>query len=129
MISVTSIYFLPKPFSDNHIFQPSKFYQGVFDTLNKKNVEIEDNHIITKSGTKIVIFDIFTFSGFKVIRKVKILFEELFYNKEYKPFRVLCIDSIQFQNPIMIIIFKVCLKEDLIYPTKNLSQVYNFHYR
>lgn len=80
--------------------QPSKFYQGVFDTLNKKNVEIEDNHIITKSGLFKFILDSSSTIGFKVVRKVKILFEELFYNKEYKPFRVLCIErNLSFSFP------------------------------
>eukprot|EP00027_Filamoeba_sp_ATCC50430_P015787 CAMPEP_0168567090 /NCGR_PEP_ID=MMETSP0413-20121227/14801_1 /TAXON_ID=136452 /ORGANISM="Filamoeba nolandi, Strain NC-AS-23-1" /LENGTH=407 /DNA_ID=CAMNT_0008599221 /DNA_START=185 /DNA_END=1408 /DNA_ORIENTATION=+ len=33
-----------------------------------------------------------TKSGFSEPREVKILFEELFYNKQYKPFRVICIE-------------------------------------
>lgn len=31
--------------------------------------------------------------GWEKKKEVKIIFEELFYNKEYKPFRVLCISS------------------------------------
>ncbi|PRP81145.1 ankyrin repeat domain-containing protein 27 [Planoprotostelium fungivorum] len=68
------------PFIQDHIFSPSPYFAGQFQSATNKSVEIQDNHIVSKSG-----FDRPT--------RVKILFEELFYNQEYKPFRVLCIET------------------------------------
>jgi hypothetical protein len=63
-------------------------------------VEIEEHSIKTKSGLKrtvvkngvgqVALGDLL--AGFQENRTVQILFEELFYNKDYKPFRVLCIE-------------------------------------
>jgi hypothetical protein len=50
----------------------------VFNDL-RRTVTIEDNVVRTRSG--------YTECG----REATILFEELFYNKQYQPFRVLCI--------------------------------------
>lgn len=59
--------------------QPSPFFRSSYITLNKKYIEIEENSL--RLG-----------NGFKERNVVKILFEELFYNKDSQPFRVLCIE-------------------------------------
>ena len=68
---------------ETHILRPSPYFQGQFETQEKKprNVGIRNNLIEPMEG-------------FKHIQGVKVIFEELFYNKKYQPFRVLCIERI-----------------------------------
>eukprot|EP01117_Protostelium_nocturnum_P012068 TRINITY_DN4419_c0_g3_i2.p1 TRINITY_DN4419_c0_g3~~TRINITY_DN4419_c0_g3_i2.p1 ORF type:complete len:497 (+),score=60.87 TRINITY_DN4419_c0_g3_i2:245-1735(+) len=63
---------------ETHIFQASPYFAQEYISLNKKSVLIHENVIYTKKG-------------FEKSKTVPILFEELFYNKEYNQFRVLCI--------------------------------------
>eukprot|EP01091_Cochliopodium_minus_P017623 TRINITY_DN6956_c0_g1_i1.p1 TRINITY_DN6956_c0_g1~~TRINITY_DN6956_c0_g1_i1.p1 ORF type:complete len:438 (-),score=106.31 TRINITY_DN6956_c0_g1_i1:568-1851(-) len=65
---------------DTHILVPSPFIMGEYITLNGKTLEIDNSNVITKKG-------------FDQNRTAKILFEELFYNKDYKKFTVVCIDK------------------------------------
>jgi len=71
---------ITKDLIESHIFQPSPFFRGEFFSLNKRTVDIEDSLVITKTG-------------YSEKKRVRILFEELFYNKQYKSFRVLCVEN------------------------------------
>ena len=77
--------------TETHILQESPFFKGDYCTANKKTVEIERNIITTKTGIENYVF-ILPSTGFSEPREVRILFEELFYNKQYKPFRVICVE-------------------------------------
>ena len=67
---------------ETHILQASPFFAGVFECLNsEKTVDLDGGVIETQRG-------------FRERRKVKILNEELHYNGDYKPFRVLCISQV-----------------------------------
>lgn len=70
-----------KEIIENHIFKPSPLYTTVYDVPGYM-----DRSIVIDGTT------LHTQSGFPQQREAKILFEELFYNQEYKQFRVLCID-------------------------------------
>lgn len=63
-----------------HILAPSPFFAGQFETPNHRQCELENSVISTGEG-------------YVEERQVKILSEEVFYNKEYKSHRVLIIDS------------------------------------
>ena len=64
---------------ETHILRESPFFAGVFECLNsEKAVDLTDGVIETHKG-------------FRERRKIKILHEDLHYNGDYKPFRVLCI--------------------------------------
>jgi len=67
---------------ETHILSPSPFFAGVYECLNSsKTVDLDDDGVIE------------TQEGFLERRKVKVLNEDLHYNSEYKPFRVLCISQ------------------------------------
>eukprot|EP01132_Coremiostelium_polycephalum_P003292 gene3292-4124_t len=56
----------------------SKYYQSEYETLNKEfNYIIEDSYIIDKQDQS---------------KKIKILFDEICYNRDYKSYRLFCID-------------------------------------
>lgn len=63
---------------ETHILRASPFFAGIYETLNGKTVELEDSVIETREG-------------FEEHRRVDVVFEELHYNKSYKPFRVVCL--------------------------------------
>lgn len=63
-----------------HIFRESKMFVGQFETLNGRTVVVEGNKVSTKEG-------------WKEAREVRILFEELFYNRLWQKFRVVCTDG------------------------------------
>ena len=66
---------------ETHILRESPFFAGVFECLNsEKAVDLTDGVIETHKG-------------FRERRKIKILHEDLHYNGDYKPFRVLCISQ------------------------------------
>lgn len=65
---------------DVHVLQPSPYFQGEYITANNKTVTVEDGSITIASDLR-------------EHRTAKILFEESFYTKDSKSFRVLCIDS------------------------------------
>ena len=66
---------------ETHILSPSPFFAGVYECLNSsKTVDLDEGVIETQQG-------------FLERRRVKILHEDLHYNSEYKPFRVLCISQ------------------------------------
>jgi len=66
---------------ETHILQASPFFAGVFMCLNsEKTVDLDGGVIETQRG-------------FRERRRVKILHEDLHYNSDYKPFRVLCISQ------------------------------------
>jgi len=64
---------------ESHILQPSPYFQGEYITLNQKTVNIEDNNIKISDD-------------YGETRKAKILFEEVFYNKDDRSFKVLCLN-------------------------------------
>lgn len=69
-----------KDIIETHILQPSRLFQGQYTTLNNKGIVFgHDKKIMTGEG-------------FAAKRTVNILFEEVFYNRQAKSFRVLCID-------------------------------------
>eukprot|EP00288_Rhodomonas_lens_P013241 CAMPEP_0177702076 /NCGR_PEP_ID=MMETSP0484_2-20121128/6949_1 /TAXON_ID=354590 /ORGANISM="Rhodomonas lens, Strain RHODO" /LENGTH=444 /DNA_ID=CAMNT_0019213347 /DNA_START=48 /DNA_END=1378 /DNA_ORIENTATION=+ len=63
-----------------HVIKASPFFAGIFETLCGKTLDFEDSVLETKKG-------------FPDKRRVKVLFEELHYNSDFKPFRVLCIEK------------------------------------
>ena len=66
---------------ETHILRASPFFAGVYECLNSdKTVELEGSVLQTQRG-------------FLERRKVKVLHEDLHYNSDYKPFRVLCISQ------------------------------------
>ncbi|XP_060564388.1 putative uncharacterized protein DDB_G0284213 [Ruditapes philippinarum] len=69
-------------FVETHILKPSPFFQGQYRTLrsDKQIVTIEDDGDY-----------IYCQEGFPTKTKIKIICEELGYNKEYKPYKMLII--------------------------------------
>jgi hypothetical protein len=71
-------------YTEQHILVPSKFFAGVYHVLDHADEQVEiDRDKIFKSG------------GGKAnphAHLATILFDELFYNKEYQSYRVLCVD-------------------------------------
>eukprot|EP00960_Hanusia_phi_P045053 757002-Hanusia_phi.AAC.1 len=65
---------------ETHLLKPSPFFAGVYETMNGKTVEVEEGMMETRAG-------------FLDNRRVRILFEELHYNENFKPFRVVCISQ------------------------------------
>ena len=66
---------------ETHILRASPFFAGVYECLNSdKTVELEDSVLETQRG-------------FREHRKVRVLHEDLHYNSDFKPFRVLCISQ------------------------------------
>ncbi|EGC39723.1 hypothetical protein DICPUDRAFT_147431 [Dictyostelium purpureum] len=64
---------------ESHVFIESKYYQSEYETLNKDTHYIIDNgYIIDKNNSS---------------KKVKILFDELCYNKDFKSYRLICIEE------------------------------------
>ena len=63
----------------HHVLRASRFLRDNFDTLSGRGVESEGSGFLVDEG-------------WPARRHVKVLFEELFYNDKYKPFRVLCIE-------------------------------------
>eukprot|EP01125_Pyxidicula_operculata_P017104 TRINITY_DN5955_c0_g1_i1.p1 TRINITY_DN5955_c0_g1~~TRINITY_DN5955_c0_g1_i1.p1 ORF type:complete len:445 (+),score=42.31 TRINITY_DN5955_c0_g1_i1:11-1345(+) len=72
---------LTKEIIDAHILKPSPFFQGIYEVHNdsEKTCEIDGDLIKTTKG-------------FPEIRKANIIYEELFYNQEYKPYKVVLIN-------------------------------------
>ena len=66
---------------ESHVLVPSKLFVGQFDTLNGRTVQIDGNKISTRQGWD---HEPVTYH---------ILFEELFYNSDWKKFRVVCLDG------------------------------------
>jgi hypothetical protein len=66
---------------ETHILRASPFFAGVYECLNSdKTIELEGSVLQTQRG-------------FRERRKGKVLHEDLHYNSDYKPFRVLCISQ------------------------------------
>uniref|UniRef100_A0A7S4UDD0 VPS9 domain-containing protein n=1 Tax=Guillardia theta TaxID=55529 RepID=A0A7S4UDD0_GUITH len=65
---------------ETHLLKPSPFFAGLYESMNGKTVEVEEGMLETRSG-------------FLDNRRVRILFEELHYNENFKPFRVVCISQ------------------------------------
>ena len=70
------LFFFFFPHSETHILRSSPYFLGEFLTLNGKVVVIENDTMVLKDG--------FLSKG-----EVRILAEELFYNNEYQPFKVI----------------------------------------
>ncbi|XP_033747141.1 putative uncharacterized protein DDB_G0284213 [Pecten maximus] len=73
-----------KKFVETHILRPSPYFQSEFLTLksSERIVHLEENGKELRTG-----------DGFQCPCKVKILTEELGYNKDYKPFKILVIEK------------------------------------
>ena len=66
---------------ETHILRASPFFAGVYECLNSdKTVELEGSVLETQRG-------------FLEHRRVRVLHEDLHYNSDFKPFRVLCISQ------------------------------------
>eukprot|EP01113_Clastostelium_recurvatum_P044360 TRINITY_DN7481_c0_g1_i6.p1 TRINITY_DN7481_c0_g1~~TRINITY_DN7481_c0_g1_i6.p1 ORF type:complete len:605 (-),score=135.72 TRINITY_DN7481_c0_g1_i6:14-1795(-) len=63
-----------------HVVQPSPYFQGEYVTANGRALSIEKGVVSTGEG-------------FSTGASATILFEELFYNRDYKSFRVVCISA------------------------------------
>ena len=87
-----------------HIIKPSPFFAGVFETIDGKLLDFEASLLCIFACLRMSEISmskapyIETKDGFVEKRKVRVLFEELHYNSDYKPFRVLCISQ-PFQAP------------------------------
>ncbi|CAG8575910.1 10319_t:CDS:2, partial [Acaulospora colombiana] len=66
-------------FIETHSLKPSPYFQGQFQSVNKKVIAIEKNWV------KLI-------SGFKEDRNIRILSEELVYNESYKSIQVLILE-------------------------------------
>ena len=66
-----------------HIMVPSPFFKSEYLTLSKSSVRMDGNMLRVKRSAK----------GFPEDRDVQIVNEVPFYNSEFKPFRVLCLES------------------------------------
>eukprot|EP00026_Physarum_polycephalum_P003976 Phypoly_transcript_03993.p1 GENE.Phypoly_transcript_03993~~Phypoly_transcript_03993.p1 ORF type:complete len:625 (+),score=138.54 Phypoly_transcript_03993:247-2121(+) len=93
---------------DVHVLQPSPYFQGEYITANNKTVAVED-------GTISVTNDL------REHRTAKVLFEETFYTKDNKSFRVLCIDT-----PLAGDIKKNASNELQLPSTRSLKAITNF---
>lgn len=73
---------LTQQFIEMHIMRPSPYFQGMYYSFNDsdKEIEIEGDKVLTRNGFQ------------ATNRSIRILFEELFYNKQYNSFRVLCLE-------------------------------------
>ncbi|XP_006818092.2 ankyrin repeat domain-containing protein 27-like [Saccoglossus kowalevskii] len=70
-------------FVDTHILRPSPYFRSHYESTDKtgnKSIAIENGFVQTKDG-------------FSVNTKIRILSEELSYNKDYKPFKILIIEK------------------------------------
>ncbi|XP_060078383.1 ankyrin repeat domain-containing protein 27-like [Ylistrum balloti] len=75
---------ISKMFVETHILRPSPYFKSEFLTLKSSDriVHLEENGKELRTG-----------DGFSCPYKVKILSEELGYNKDYKPFKILVIEK------------------------------------
>ncbi len=66
-----------------HIYKPSSLFKDQYDSIGKP-------------AHKIWVRDriISTHEGFPIAMEAHVISEELFYNRQYQPFRVLCIDRV-----------------------------------
>jgi len=71
---------ITQAFAEMHVLAPSPYFACEYETMNKRQCEVEDSTITTGKG--------FAEPG----REVTILNEEVFYNRDYKSHRVLIID-------------------------------------
>jgi hypothetical protein len=75
-----------------------KLFVGRFETLNGKEVKLEGVGCFVRSSSvsHSLLFGkgnkLSTGEGWSVAAECRILFEELFYNKSWQKFRVVCID-------------------------------------
>ncbi|KAF2075199.1 hypothetical protein CYY_003504 [Polysphondylium violaceum] len=64
---------------ESHVFIESKYYQSEYETLcDDSSYFVENGFIVDKNNKS---------------KKVKILFDEICYNKDYKSYRLLCIEA------------------------------------
>eukprot|EP01133_Synstelium_polycarpum_P007213 gene7213-8377_t len=64
--------------AEAHVLIGSKFYQDEYETFSRETVYTIENSIITdKSDPR---------------KQIKILFDEICYNKDYKPYRFFCVE-------------------------------------
>ncbi|XP_070572550.1 ankyrin repeat domain-containing protein 27-like [Ptychodera flava] len=80
--SLKGIY-INQQFVETHVLRPSPYFQSHFVSSDKhgsRSIVLENGHIHTKDG-------------FPTNTAIKILSEELGYNKDYKPFKMLIIEK------------------------------------
>ncbi|KJE96923.1 hypothetical protein CAOG_07170 [Capsaspora owczarzaki ATCC 30864] len=95
---------VPKPIIESHILKPSPYFHGTFHSSarGKEHIEIsiEDGHVVVQSpagldGKAALTAANVKFTAAQSVEpfKAKIMSEELFYNAQYKQFRVLVLQD------------------------------------
>ncbi len=67
--------------AESHVLRASKMFVGTYESLNGRGVTLDGSKLATVG------------EGWPAQRESRILFEELFYNKQWQKFRVVCIDA------------------------------------
>jgi hypothetical protein len=67
--------------AESHVLRESKMFVGRYEALNGRQVTMEGNKMATMG------------EDWPAPRDCRVLFEELFYNKAWQKFRVVCIDT------------------------------------